>query len=83
MQRVINVCFILGNKNHSKFLSGYRFSRRKKDLKSLASIKEEEEKSKIEPNTKYLKTDTKIEIKEKPVLEKNIRRRYIRRFNKK
>ena len=83
MQRVINVCFILGNKNHSKLFSGYRFSRIKKDLKSLASIKEEEEKSKIEPNTKYLKTDTKIEIKEKPVLEKNIRRRYIRRFNKK
>ena len=88
MQRVINICFILNNKNRLKFLKNYKNINRKNDLRFLASIKEEEEKSKMETNNSILKTDPKIEIEiekeKKPiVVEKNIRRKYLRRSNNK
>ena len=82
MQRVINICFILNNKNRLKFLKNYKNISRKNDLRFLASIKEEEEKSKIETNS-FVKTEPKIEIEKKPEVEKNIRRKYLRRFNNK
>ena len=79
MQRVISIIF--NNKDNYKKKANnprsYRFYRKMKDLNPIKSIKEEE-KSKEE--SRMNKTEHKIEIKPKPVLEKNIRRKYIRRF---
>ena len=79
MQRV-NI-FSFNNKSHSYFRN--KFSKKNKENKPLRSIKEEEEKFKVEQKPKTLRAEQKIEIKEKPVLEKNIRRKYLRRFENK
>ena len=79
MQRVISIFFNnkVNIKNRSNNPISYRFYRKKKDLDSIKSIKEEE---KTKEEYKINKTEQKIEINPKPVMEKNVRRKYIRRF---
>ena len=82
MQRVISICF----KNNKKELINKRNFNTKKapgGSKLLSCIKEEEEKSKLEPKSKKILIEQKKDIKDKPGLEKNTRRRYWPRFGKK
>ena len=79
MQRVISIIF--NNKDNIKNRvnnpRSYRFYRKMKDFNSIKSIKEEE---KSKEDSKINKTERDVEIQQKPVLEKNVRRKYIRRF---
>ena len=79
MQRVISIIF--NNKDISKNRlnnpRSYRFYRKMKDLNSIKSIKEEE---KSKEDSKINKTEQNSEIQPKPILDKNARRKYIRRF---
>lgn len=82
MQRVNNFSFS-NNNTISRSYFRNRFSKKNKENKSLRTIKEEEEKSKVEKKQRPIITEQKIEIKENPVFEKNIRRKYLRRFENK
>ena len=75
-QRVINIFFDKNSKvNQNTF-------KNKRKHKILSSIKEEKEKSKAEPISKYIKSESKLERNEKPVFQRNIRMKYLCRNKK-
>ena len=75
-QRIINLFFDKNSKGNQ------RNFKNKRKYKVLSSIKEEKEKSKAEPISKLIKVDPKLEKKEKPVFQRNVRMKYLCRYNK-
>ena len=75
-QRIINIFFDQNAKiNHKNFYN-------RRNYKVLSSIKEEKEKSKAEPVSQLIKEEQKLERKEKPAFQRNIRKKYLYRHKK-
>lgn len=86
MQRIISIDFKDNNKGKNKNIIRYyknnHTSKKSKELNPLTSIKEEEEKSKLETRSRRIKapaTETKLEGREKPFYQKNARMKYLKR----
>ena len=75
-QRIINLYFDKNSKGNQ------RNFKNKRKYKILSSIKEEKEKSKAEPISKLNKVEQKMERKEKPTFQRNIRMKYLCHNNK-
>lgn len=70
IQKAINLYFDNKKKDNQK----NRKPRRKYQYKILSNLEEEKEKTKVEPKTKLIKS---FEMNEKPVVQRNIRMKYI------
>ena len=86
MQRIISIDFKDNNKGKNKNIIRYyknnHTSKKSKELNPLTSIKEEEEKSKLETRSRRIKApaiETKLEGREKPFYQKNARMKYLKR----
>ena len=82
LQRVINI--FIDNKNVNKLLKfRSNISKKVNEYRPPISIKEEEKVLSNQLNSKLIKAESENEIKKKPVIQKNIRMKYIRRIQNK
>ena len=87
MQRIISLVFIdnikkKGNnkRKNIRYFKNNNISQKTKEVNPLTSIKEEEEKSKLERKKRFIKyQEKKMEAKEKPFYQKNARMKYLKR----
>ena len=87
MQRIISLDFIDKNykkannkKKNIRYFKNNNTSKKTKEVNPLTSIKEEEEKSKLERKKRFIKhQEKKMEAKEKPFYQKNARMKYLKR----
>ena len=87
MQRIISLDFIDNNykkannkKKNIRYFKNNNTSKKAKEVNPLTSIKEEEEKSKLERKKRFIKhQEKKMEAKEKPFYQKSARMKYLKR----